>query len=106
MTESIFDIVVDTETRSARLSGELDLASCDRATEALAPLVEDPGNIELDLSDLRFLDSSGIRVIVQAQRSLGERGSIVLRSPNRHIVKILEIAGIKDLGVEIKDAGA
>ncbi|MEA2556451.1 MAG: hypothetical protein QOI60_1782 [Actinomycetota bacterium] len=106
MTEPIFDIEVDSETRSARLTGELDLASCDRATEALAPLVVDPGDIQLELSDLRFLDSSGIRVIVQTHRALGERGSVVLRSPNPHVMKILEIAGIKDLGIKIEDSGA
>lgn len=106
MTEPIFDIVVDPQTRSARLIGELDLASCDQATEALASLVVDPGDIELDLSGLRFLDSSGIRVVVQTQRALGERGSVTLRSPNRHVMKILEIAGIKDLGIKIEDSGA
>jgi anti-anti-sigma factor len=97
-----FDIVVEPEARLARLSGELDLASCDRAADAIAPLLEGTGDVELDLSGLRFTDSSGLRVFVQANTELGGRGSLVLLSPNPHVAKILEIAGVADLGIEIR----
>lgn len=97
-----FEVVVEPEARRARLIGELDLSSCDRASEAIAPLLLAPGDVELDLSGLRFTDSSGLRVFVQVKSELGDRGSLVLRSPNPHVRKILEIAGIADLGIEVK----
>jgi anti-anti-sigma factor len=97
-----FDIAVEPEARRATLTGELDLASCDRAAEAIAPLLAGIGDVELDLSGLRFTDSSGLRVFVQAKTELADRGSLVLRSPNPHVAKILEIAGVADLGIEIR----
>lgn len=56
-----------------RLSGELDVAGCPAIDEALLLIEgEGPGRLAIDLRGLRFIDSSGLRVIVGAhQRAVG-----------------------------------
>ena len=97
-----FHVVVQKDVRLVRLIGELDLAAVDAATEGIAPLLDAPGSIEFDLSELSFMDSSGIRVLVQTKEALGDGEALVLSSPSDHVAKILEIAGISALGIEIR----
>ena len=86
---------------NARLIGELDLSSYDEATAALSPLFEATGQVILDLSELSFVDSSGIRLFIRLQQALQDRGGLILRSPTPHVAKILEIAGLPYLGVRL-----
>jgi ABC-type transporter Mla MlaB component len=57
--------------RRLRLIGELDLASAPALTEALTSIDGD-GQLTLDLSELTFIDSTGLHAILQA-RTLSER---------------------------------
>jgi anti-anti-sigma factor len=91
-----------TADRTVRLVGELDLASFEIALAELEPLLAEGGDLELDLEDLTFLDSSGIRVLIKCRTELGGRGRLKLRGATPHVAKILEIAGLPDLGVRLE----
>src|SRR5262249_27808651 len=57
------------------LRGELDAYSAPGLDEHVARLLEDKvGTIVLDLSETAFLDSSGLRAILTAQRRLADAG--------------------------------
>lgn len=80
------------------LSGELDLATADTLRSCLGPLVQGasaPDRLVLDLSDLSFVDASGISALLVVQRALDSRGgTLVLRSPSRlvrRVMKVLEL---------------
>lgn len=90
-------------TRGARLSGELDLSAYDDATTALAPLFGATEDVTLDVSRLSFVDSSGIRLLILLHQGLNG-GRLILRSPPPHLARVLEIAGLPDLGVRMEDA--
>jgi anti-sigma B factor antagonist len=91
-----------TADRTVRLVGELDLASFEIALAELEPLLAEGGDLELDLEDLTFLDSSGIRVFIKCRAELAGRGRLRLRGATPHVAKILEIAGLMDLGVRLE----
>jgi anti-sigma B factor antagonist len=61
-----FDISLDLHgaVTVMRLSGEFDLAGKDRFDRAVDQLPEKPGEVLLDLRDLEFIDSTGLRSIV------------------------------------------
>jgi anti-anti-sigma factor len=87
----------------ARVSGELDLATYESALSALTPIVEaeGQGDVVLDLAELSFVDSSGIRLFIKLQQALGDRGRLVLRAPQPQVVKVIEIAGLRELGIRV-----
>jgi anti-sigma B factor antagonist len=87
---------------SARLIGELDLSSYDAATASLSPLFEAAGDVVLDMSELSFVDSSGIRLFIRLHQALHDRGGLILRSPTPHVARVLEIAGLPELGIRME----
>lgn len=84
-----------------RLSGELDMASAPGLGRALdAALDGRPSAVALDLTELGFVDSTGLRLLIGACRRAGGQGcSFVLRSPGRSVRKALVLTGLDRLMV-------
>jgi anti-sigma B factor antagonist len=85
------------------LDGELDLATTPVLMESLEEReYQDESVVALDLTELRFLDASGLKAILNAHRRAirrGERG-LVLLNPSHDIRRLLELTAI-DLTIEV-----
>jgi anti-sigma B factor antagonist len=75
-----------------KVAGELDLAGAPTLQAAIDRIVERrPATIAFDLSELRFMDSSGISLFL----ATAERIEVVeLRHPPPPVRRILELTGI------------
>jgi anti-sigma B factor antagonist len=104
MADDVMWVQVAEDGRSARVRGELDLSRYESASAALAPLFGADGDVTLDLRELVFIDSSGIRLFIRLHGSLEDGGRLVLRGAALHIVKVLEISGLPSLGIMIDGA--
>lgn len=80
--------------RVFRLAGELDLSSVDELVHAVTPTLDDPGDVVLDLSELRFVDSTGIRTFLDFGRQLRGHGRLVLESPTGPVRRVLDLMGV------------
>jgi anti-anti-sigma factor len=82
-----------------RLIGELDVNTARHAFDVtLAALqASDAGRLDIDLSPLRFCDSTGLRTLIAVQRSARERGGDVrLVNPQDRVSRIFEAVGFAD----------
>lgn len=79
------------------VDGDLDMATADRFAAGLGP---DEGTelraVVVDLTSVGFIDSSGIRVLLQADRDLGEAGyrCAVVVAEGSAVARALELAGV------------
>ena len=74
------------------LAGEIDSYTAPELADLLA---KHEGVDAIDLRDVTFIDSSGLRVIVEAhQRRAEEERVLVLRSPSPAVQRLLEISGV------------
>ena len=80
------------------LKGEVDAYTAPGLEDQIIRLVgDDVIEIVLDLSGTAFLDSSGLRAILTAQRRLSEAGGALrLRAPSEPVRRLLEITGLTD----------
>jgi len=80
------------------VTGELDAYSAPGLEEEVSGLLADAvTNLVFDLSATKFLDSSGLRAILTAQRRLAERdGRLALRAPSEPVRRLLDITGLTD----------
>lgn len=76
-----------------RVTGELDLYTAPRLENELETLIRgDAAHVLVDLSDVSFLDSSGLGVLVAAARRLG-RGRFALAGLGLASRRAIEITG-------------
>lgn len=82
-----------------RLLGELDMATADRLRDELARLSADGAVlVTIDLSDLVFIDSTGLSVLISGLKRLRQQGGdMALRSPTPGTRKVLEITGLTEV---------
>ena len=79
--------------------GEVDVAAVPALEQALDAAIRDSvGAFVLDLCDVEFLDSSGLRVLLHARALLarGERGLAIVCPPG-NVRRLLEMVGVADL---------
>jgi anti-anti-sigma factor len=77
--------------------GDIDLSTLDRAVAALEHARLDAGTVILDLREVGFMDTSGLRLVIEEQRRAAEAGYRlgVVRGPAR-VQRLFEIAGLAD----------
>ncbi|MTD46358.1 anti-sigma factor antagonist [Conexibacter sp. W3-3-2] len=92
-----------------RLAGDLDLATTARLRAAVDEAIGDGGRgiaLVLELSDLRFVDSTGIRVILDLRTErLADGGRLILRAPTPAVLRVLELMAL-DTVLEIERGSA
>ncbi len=76
--------------------GELDMASSDQLSTALEPALSAHARLVIvDLSDVTFLDSSGLRAIVRASNALQDAGGrLVVEGVSGAVARVLEVTGL------------
>jgi anti-sigma B factor antagonist len=81
--------------RTVLLSGEIDLASAPPVWEALESAIDDATRVVVDLSGVRFIDSTGLSLLVRAHRHLRQAGgTFIVRSPSEMAARVLNITGL------------
>lgn len=85
---------IDEGTRlTVKVSGELDIATADQLSSQLDQLdVPQGGHVAVDLSQVGFMDSTGLRILIAANRKAGEAGYeftvVTGESPARRVFEL------------------
>jgi len=80
------------------LSGDLDAATAPEFDAALDPVLDAGANdITIDVEELSFLDSSGLRSLVRArERALAAGGALQLTNAGPAVRRVLEITRLEE----------
>lgn len=96
--EKKFIYSTNEEVLEIKLIGEIDHHSAVRVRADIDGLIFEarPQKVALDLSNISFMDSSGLGLIMGRYTLIKELGgSLVLRSPSSAVMKILSLAGME-----------
>ena len=87
------------EVVEVRITGRLDGYWAEHLSTGLADVVREGGHqIRVNLADVSFLSSAGIRVLVQCFKQLRAiDGSLAVWHPSQHVSEVLKLAGLHDL---------
>lgn len=77
--------------------GEMDIANAHVLSNVLSDL-ESCALVVLDLSGLKYMDSSGLRVVIVFNKRLGDRaGRVVVAGLSPSLRRLFELAGIDQI---------
>ena len=94
-----FHAGADVDGVTIQLHGELDMATAPRLGRVLDEALDTmPDAVRLDLSELTFVDSTGIRVLITAcRRAKDQNCSVILHAPREHVLRTLKLTGVDRL---------
>ncbi len=77
------------------LAGELDLYNAAAVREALIECCnESPERLIVDLSNVKFIDSTALGVLIEARTRMANRRAFLLAAPGLETRRALEISGL------------
>src|SRR5579884_3982374 len=89
------DVEQDPNRATVVLTGELDLSNVTELESVLEPVIESgPALLRFDLAGLRFMDSTGVALLL---RSAARVGRVTVARPSAIVRRVLEATGLADV---------
>lgn len=85
------------DTLTIFLKGRLDTTTAPELECFLTKELENTSNLELDMSDLEYISSAGLRVLLGTQKFMNKKGSMKLLHVQENVMEIFEITGFVDI---------
>ncbi len=79
------------------LEGRLDTLTAPQLEGELRTDLDGVTKLILDLKDLDYISSVGLRVLLTAQKTMNRQGSMTVRSVKPEIMEIFEVTGFVDI---------
>lgn len=88
--------VTEGPTTTLRVCGEVDLATADELSQAAASALETgPGALVIDLTEVSFLDSTGLAVLVAVTNQTTASGvRLTISNPAPRVRNVIRITGL------------
>ena len=79
------------------LEGRLDTTTAPQFEAELKSAIEGVENLVIDISKLDYISSAGLRVLLSAQKTMNNQGSLVVKNPTEEVSEIFEVTGFADI---------
>lgn len=79
------------------LEGRLDTTTASQLEAELKESLNGVTALTLDLAELAYLSSAGLRVLLSTQKQMNKQGSMVLKHVNEIIMEVFEVTGFADI---------
>ena len=80
-----------------QLEGRLDTTTSPQLEAELSASLDGVKQLTLDLQQLAYLSSAGLRVILGAQKRMNKQGQMVVRHVYETIMEVFEVTGFVDI---------
>ncbi|HZK42353.1 MAG TPA: STAS domain-containing protein [Clostridia bacterium] len=79
------------------VKGRLDTTTAPVLEQELGASLDDVTELVLDFSELDYLSSAGLRVLLAAQKRMNLQGSMVVKNVNQLIMEVFDITGFSGI---------
>lgn len=79
------------------LSGRLDTTTAPDLEKEVKENIEGVEKLDFDFSDLAYISSAGLRVLLSAQKIMNKQGKMVVKNCSDEIKEIFEVTGFSDI---------
>ena len=79
------------------VEGRLDTTTAPELEASLKEDIEGVEELVIDLANLEYISSAGLRVLLAAQKIMMKQGKMIVTNPNEVISEIFEVTGFRDI---------
>ena len=88
---------INSEAVTLIVSGRLDTQTAPELENELDAVLSDAKELIFDMTNLEYVSSAGLRVILKAQKAMNTQGSMKLTGVNDSIMEVFDITGFLDI---------
>ena len=80
------------------LDGEIDMDKTEEVKEVVFPHVDAGKEVHLNLSNVQYMDSSGISVLIESHQKAVEKGTkLVVKDVSKSVLKVIMMAKLEQI---------
>ena len=87
----------DNSTLIITVSGRVDTTSAPELEKFILDNTEGVTDLVLDLADMPYTSSAGLRVLLKAQKLMNSQGSMKLINVQEDVMEVLDMTGFTDI---------
>ena len=88
---------INGEAVTLAVSGRLDTQTAPELEKELDEILSGAKELIFDMTNLEYVSSAGLRVILKAQKAMNMQGSMKLTGVNDSIMEVFDITGFLDI---------
>ena len=80
------------------LDGEIDMDVTEKAKEVIFPHIDSGKEVHLNLSNVQYMDSSGISVLIEShQKALEKNNKVIIKDVSKSVLKVIMMAKLEQI---------
>ena len=85
-----YKVTEDGNIATIHLDGEIDMDVTEKAKEVIFPHIEAGKEVHLNLSNVQYMDSSGISVLIEShQKALEKNNKVIIKDVSKSVLKVI-----------------
>tara|TARA_B100000242_G_scaffold274560_1_gene228968 strand:- start:280 stop:579 length:300 start_codon:yes stop_codon:yes gene_type:complete len=93
-----YKITEEGNISTIHLDGEIDMDVTEKAKEAIFPVIDSGKEVHLNLSQVQYMDSSGISVLIEShQRALEKNTKVIIKDVSKSVLKVIMMAKLEQI---------
>ena len=88
---------LDGTTLTVKLEGRLDTTTSPKLEEELMGSVDGVTCLVMDLEELEYISSAGLRVFLAMQKIMNKQGEMICKNVNETVMDVFEVTGFSDV---------
>ncbi len=87
----------DGSSLTVAVSGRLDTTTAPQLEEELKDSLNGVTELTMDFSELEYISSAGLRVLLSTQKVMNKQGTMELTGVNETVMEVFEVTGFSDI---------
>ena len=93
-----YKITEEGNVTTIHLDGEIDMDVTEKAKEVIFPHIDSGKEVHLNLSNVQYMDSSGISVLIEShQKALEKNTKVIIKEVSKSVLKVIMMAKLEQI---------
>ena len=93
-----YKVTEEGNVATIHLDGEIDMDVTEKAKEVIFPHIEAGKEVHLNLSNVQYMDSSGISVLIEShQKALEKSTKVIIKDVSKSVLKVIMMAKLEQI---------
>ena len=93
-----YKVTEEGDVTTIHLDGEIDMDVTEKAKEVIFPHIDAGKEVHLNLSNVQYMDSSGISVLIEShQKALEKNNKVIIKEVSKSVLKVIMMAKLEQI---------
>ena len=85
------------DSLTLKISGRLDTTTAPQLESEITGGLSGVKNLTIDMAELAYVSSAGLRVLLKAQKTMNQQGTMTITNAGQEILEIFEVTGFDEI---------